>query len=35
MNVSSGTGSPGFSGQIPQSRITVVCVCVCSVLTAA
>ena len=28
MNVSSGTGSPGFRGQIPQSRKTVVCVCV-------
>ena len=29
MNVSSGTGSPGFPRQIPQSRKTVVCVCVC------
>jgi len=28
VNVSSGTGSPGLSGQIPQSRKTVVCVCV-------
>jgi len=26
VNVSSGTGSPGFPGQIPQSRKTVVCV---------
>ena len=27
VNVSSGTGSPGCPGQIPQSRKTVVCVC--------
>jgi len=24
---------PGFPGQIPQSRKTVVCVCTCSLLT--
>jgi len=29
VNVSSGTGSPMWSGQIPQSHKTVVCVCVC------
>jgi len=28
VNVSSGTGSPGFPGQIPQSRKTVVVLCV-------
>jgi len=29
VNVSSGTDSPGFPGQNPQSRKTVVCVCDC------
>jgi len=27
VNVSSGTGSPGLSGENPESRETVVCVC--------
>jgi len=29
LNVSSGTGSPGFPGQNSESHNTVVCVCVC------
>jgi len=34
VNVSSGTGSPGLSRTFPQSRKTVVCVCVCTVVIA-